>query len=436
MGSVLHRDGRVIVQWVDGTGRTRQHAVKRRRADGSALSAASLEREARRLLAELEEAADRQRLGLAPKPLRNAGVTFGDLHAHWEATRGASARSQRFVAFVRPHILALFPVPALEVTTAEIDRLLTAKVRPAGPLSEKSVMHIRGHLHSVFEAARVQGGPWEGRPNPVGDARRFKVPEHGVQIVTPAEWPQLEPHIFARWRPVAKVAFFTGLRRGDVFALRKADVDLAAGVINATISKGKKARRLPIAAELREDLERALATPGPYLFAWDRTRRLPNLVKMLRRACGRAGLVTGYEWRCRLRTACGWTEEHAGPDVPERCPACGRDSLYARPIPRRIRFHDLRHSFGTAIVAAGGTGAGQALLAHSDPRMTQRYTHLAENLLGDVVARAFRPAGAAPVLRPGVGGASNRAPAPVLQRVPEVGPPGLEPGRRSRGRGF
>ena len=94
-------------------------------------------------------------------------------------------------------------------------------------------------------------------------------------------------------------------------------------------------------------------------------------------------------------------------------PAVRPGALYTRPIPRRVRFHDLRHSFGTAIVAAGGTGAGQALLAHSDARMTQRYTHLAENLLGDVVTRAFEGARAAPGLRTTEGDRRSAFLAPV-----------------------
>ncbi len=208
MGSILERDGRVVIQWIDGSGRTRQKTIRKRRADGAELSPVARRREARRLLGELEELADRQRAGLAPRPLANTSITFGDLHEFWEKARGASLRSKRFPEFVRPHVAGLFRLPAMEVTTAVIDRLLTAKV---AQLSEKSVMHVRGHLHSVFEAARVQGGPWEGRPNPVEGARRFKPPEKAVNIVAPAEWPLLEPHIFKRWRPVAKLAFFTGL---------------------------------------------------------------------------------------------------------------------------------------------------------------------------------------------------------------------------------
>ena len=433
MGTVLVRGERVVVQWVDATGCVRQRSVKKRRADGGLLSVAAREREARRIVAELEEQAERQRFGLAPRPLKNPRCTFGDLHAHWEATRGASVRSRTFVAFVRPHIAELFDMPALDVTTTTIDRLLT---KAAAHLAPKSVMHIRGHLHAVYEASRVQGGPWEGRENPVTAARKFKVPEQFTTIISPAEWPVLASEVPAKWRAHVAVAFFTGLRRGDVFALRKRDVDLARGTISATISKAQKARTLPIADGLRPYLEGALAAPGPLLFAWPKGKRLPNLVKMLRRACGRAGLITGYEWRCRRRRACGWTEEHASADVPDACPSCGRDTVYARPIPRRLRFHDLRHSFGTAVVAAGGTGAGQALLAHSDPRMTERYTHLADAHLGGVIAKAFGDARAAPVLRFSGGPPSNVILLPVPQRKEEVGPPGIEPGLRSRGRGF
>jgi integrase len=340
MGTVLRRPGgRVVIQWVDGSGRKRQRTVKRRRADGSPLSIPAREKEARRLLAELEDQAERQRIGLAPRPLANERVTFGELHDFWEATRGASVRSRAFIDFVRPHVAELFPLPVADVTTARIDRLLTAK---AARLADKSLMHVRGHLHSVFEAGRVQGGPWEGRANPVNDARRFKVAEKSVQLITPAEWPLLAGEVPERWRGQVAVAFFTGLRRGDVFGIRKRDVDLARGVIAATISKAKKARTLPIADELRPYLEAAVATPGPMLFDWPRGKRLPNLVKMLRRACGRAGLITGHELRCRAH-GCRWSEERGGvavPEVPEACPRCGRDTGLqpadpeAGPVPR------------------------------------------------------------------------------------------------------
>jgi len=139
---------------------------------------------------------------------------------------------------------------------------------------------------------------------------------------------------------------------------------------------------------------------------------------------------------CRSERFSAFVRPHASGDVPDTCPSCGHDTVYARPIPRRVTFHGLRHSFGTAVVAAGGTGAGQALLAHSDPRMTQRYTHLADGLLGSVVARAFEGAAAAPGLQNGEATPVNVALLAVAQRNQHVGPPGIEPGLRSRGSRF
>ncbi len=436
MGSLLRRPGgRLVIQWVDGAGEKRQRTVRRRRADGTPLSPGALEREARRLMAELEDLADRQRDGRAPRLQSLSGVTFADLRAFWESTRGASCRSRTFIAFVNPHVAELDPRPVADVTTAVVDQLLTAR---ASRLSPKSVMHIRGHLSSIFEAARVKGGPWEGRENPVTASRRFKPAETAVHLVTPSEWPQLAPELPEAWRGHVAVAFFTGLRRGDIFGLRKADVDLGRGVITAAISKSRKWRILPIPEPLRPYLEAAMQTPGAALFEWERERELPQLAAMLQRACRRAGLVTGWQWRCRRRKRCGWMEEHSGPDAPETCPSCGHPSVYARGVARRVRFHDLRHSFGTAVVAEGGTGAGQALLAHSDPRMTQRYTHLADGFLGGVVARAFEGARAADPTAEGckrlqaVGGASEgRAPDALAQGEQREALPGFEPARGS-----
>src|SRR5216683_1617595 len=68
----------------------------------------------------------------------------------------------------------------------------------------------------------------------------------------------------ARWRPIFATAIYTGLRRGELLALRKADVDLDAGTIavcrshgNAT-TKGGHADLLPIAEELHPYLRARL----------------------------------------------------------------------------------------------------------------------------------------------------------------------------------
>ena len=60
---------------------------------------------------------------------------------------------------------------------------------------------------------------------------------------------------------------------------------------------------------------------------------------------GRAGLVEGYLHVCRRCKAKGSPhEERHDDDELRRCPheGCGH-KLWPKRIPRRIRFHDLRH---------------------------------------------------------------------------------------------
>ena len=60
-----------------------------------------------------------------------------------------------------------------------------------------------------------------------------------------------------------------------------------------------------------------------------------------------------------------------------KCPRCDYQ-LYAQPIPRHARFHDLRHTAATLLLKAGVPLAGvQKILRHSDPKITtENYGHL------------------------------------------------------------
>ena len=54
---------------------------------------------------------------------------------------------------------------------------------------------------------------------------------------------------------------------------------------------------------------------------------------------------------------------------------------------RRIRFHDLRHSFASQLVSAGRSlKEVQELLGHESIQVTMRYAHLAPERMRDAVA--------------------------------------------------
>jgi excisionase family DNA binding protein len=112
-----------------------------------------------------------------------------------------------------------------------------------------------------------------------------------------------------------------------------------------------------------------------------------NALLVLRRTLGWAGLVDGYEHSCRRCKGRGtkYVEQH--PDSERRrCPQC-QMLLWVSPLPRKMRFHDLRHTTATLLLRAGvDVVRVQRILRHSDVRLTaDTYGHLVVEDLRDAV---------------------------------------------------
>ena len=128
-----------------------------------------------------------------------------------------------------------------------------------------------------------------------------------------------------------------------------------------------------------------------------------NLKAVLRRALGRAGIVDGYEHRCRKPT-CGHVER-ADDSSNRRCPKDGR-VLWIRPLPKKdIVFHSLRHTTATLLARAKvHPSVAQKILRHANIETTLTiYTHLdgIEDMRAAVAKLDFGPL-------------ADRAPAPVV----------------------
>lgn len=414
MGSLIWREGgkRLVVQWYDAQGRRQQETIRARSLDGSPLSKRTLERDARRRLAEHELLVDRQRAGLTPitsdvmrRPLRW-------LIAWWWEHRGQSLQAPFIRAFLEKHLGSqLLDAPLSAVTAVRISKLLQTDL--ADELAPKSRKHLRGYLFNVFEVARRHGGPWHGRANPIDDVDPIRVPKVPRAILQPEEMPPVLAQVPARWRGAVATTLYAGLREGEVFGLRKQEVDLRAGLLmvarswDAPRTKDGKALPVPIAPPLRPYLEEALHSPGELVFPTPKGRMHPRhlrLGKMLRAAIGRAGFIVGYEHRCRA-WHCGWKTRAPDAAVPPECPKCHRGTTWAKPIPRHVRFHDTRHSFGTQIVRQAGLAVAQLALRHSDSRLTaDTYGHLDLEDLRRGVLSAFPAPPTAEAARPGPSG--------------------------------
>lgn len=162
--------------------------------------------------------------------------------------------------------------------------------------------------------------------------------------------PPLRDHL----SPMVLVSLNTGLRRGELFALRWRDVDLERRVltVKGATSKAGTTRHLPLSDEAWAELK-----------AWKPDDAKP------------ADLIfpgrTGGQFYT-LKTAWATLLREAG--VPS------------------FRWHDLRHTFASKLVMAGvDLNTVRELLGHSDIKMTLRYAHLAPSHLAEAIGR-LRPA--------------------------------------------
>ena len=379
--SVFREDGGWVVKWKDATGRWRK---KRTRC--------ATKTEAQGFVRALERQAERQAEGLETSPGDSPLKTFGELLDWWARLYGAKLRSKGWRFSAEKHLRpALGALPLRQVTAGAIESMLAGF---DGELAPKSINTLRGLAQTMFGRA-IQAGQWHGA-NPVLAVRRRKVPKRLPSWLTPEEVSALLPFVPERYRSLFACAVYTGLRRGELVALRKRDVDLAAGTLRvsqsweADTTKGNAEAVLPIHPELRPHLVAAVArSPSSLLFPRANGKmfsRNVNLPKVLRRALKNAGLVEGYAHVCRrckakaergeLPSDATHTWQHAD-DTLRRCERCDM-KLWPTGLPRRVRFHDVRHTTATLLLKAGATLAVvQRVMRHSDPRITaDTYGHL------------------------------------------------------------
>jgi len=349
---------------------------------------AATKAEARKLLHEKEVQVGRQELGLAPLTLNPEGWTLAQLMRWWLDTYSVHMPAhKRNVGSVTCHVTDSPLADRLidRLAKGDIESLLQSK---QGALAPQTINHIREFIVRAFNKAS-EADKWFG-DNPAELVKPRKVPDPHHDILTPEEVVPFFTALVAEVRPIFAGAIFTGLRKGELCGLLKTDVDLPGRRITVRRSygrpwpKGRKKRVVRIASELVPFIEYALeALPGPWLFP-DREGRMrtPNWKpeKLLRTALRRAGIVTGFMHVCR-RKGCGYSQEEK--DKTQRaCPNC-KMKLWPRAKSRPLRFHELRHTFGSVLIMSGANLVSvQKLLGHSNPKITaETYAHLAPDYL-------------------------------------------------------
>ncbi len=383
MASVYWKNHRWYLRVRDATGKWRD-----------APSTARNRSEAKILAGDYESKARKQRLGQESLPPA-ADATVGSLCEWWLDNRCPPRGRSREQSRLRRHIISQ-PVGRIflqRISAAAFeDRFRAMEQAAAAPAS---INGLRRVLHGVFSKA-AKSGLWSAQ-NPLEGTEVRRVPRRVYATLAAEDVGALLASATREWRGIFAVAIYAGLRKGEIFGLRKSDVDLDRRTITVSRSydqdttKGGHADVIPTADPLLPYLRDAIDRSSSDLVFPNATGRMRSrqagVERVLRRTLGWAGLVEGYDHTCRRCKGRGTPHSERCADAqPRRCPRCSM-KLWVKPIPKKMRFHDLRHTTATLLLRAKvDLVRVQRILRHSDARLTaDTYGHLVVDDLRDAV---------------------------------------------------
>jgi integrase len=273
---------------------------------------------------------------------------------------------QRYDEIVRLHILPTLGKLALaRLTAQQVQHLYSAKL--SAGLTATTVAHLHAVLHRALAAA-VRLGAVPRNVCDLVDAPRIASPE--MQVLTPEQARRfLEDAASDRLEALYVLALTTGMRRGELFALKWQDVDL-------------DAKTLQVRASLQ------LSKDG-YRFFQPKTKRSRRLITLtrvaveaLRRHHARQTeerLARGREWK---QTGLVFTNTYGGPLLGSNLRFDSFIPLLQKAGLPLIRFHDLRHTAATFLLLQGvHPKVVSEMLGHASVGITlDLYSHVLPNM--------------------------------------------------------
>ncbi|NIM59224.1 MAG: tyrosine-type recombinase/integrase [Candidatus Aminicenantes bacterium] len=213
-----------------------------------------------------------------------------------------------------------------EITPLAIERFRNERRLLKKGNSKSSTNRYVALLKTMFNVAIKEGYAEE---NPAERVKLYSEKDTLCEtILTKEEERRLLRECSERLKPVVLTALNTGMRRSEILGIRWCCVDLKRRVIKVEKTKSGKARLIPINDLLFRELQRMKSEneKAELVFPYQSVR------KAFEKARRRAGL--------------------------------------------KIRFHDLRHTFASRLVANGADiETVRELLGHQSITTTQRYTH-------------------------------------------------------------
>jgi integrase len=291
-------------------------------------------------------------------------VTFADAAAEWlrfieEDRERKPSTLVDYRSALRAHLLPAFGDQPLEQITAEE---IESWRRTLTGLSNRSKNKLLIQLHGIFRRAQIV---WGVQVNPLVRVEKHPMRSSGdIQVFSPEEmWALVRSAQSETDGAIFLTAAFTGLRMGELLALRWRDVDFAASTIRVRASWAGSALTTPKSGKIR-------AVP----LAPDVAGSLAHL--------GRRENWTGDEDLVFASEVGTYLD---GSALRRRYKAA-----LERAGLRSLRFHDLRHTFGTRMIAKADIRRVQEWMGHADIQTTMKYLHYAPHAEdARLVAEAF-----------------------------------------------
>jgi integrase len=368
------RNGREIWygQWRAGATKVkRKIGAKRERGSREGLTRVQAEKELRRRI----EADAVVRSPSNRRTITEAGEEYVDHLEHVMERKATTIVDYR--GYVRGHFAPFFgDRPISRIDESWVSAYLKHK-RSRG-LSAKTVQNHLNFMHGLFKFAKRRG--W-CEANPVAEVERPKKTRTArtrIRFLRPVELEALiravpNDELGAIERPLYRTAAMTGLRQGELIALPWIDVDWLArrirvadnfprGAVGETDSpKSREGRSVPMADSVAAALERHSQQSA---FRADRD------------------LVFGHP-------------QTGAPLDPSKIRKRFKRALKRARV-REVTFHELRHTFGTQLAAAGvPLRTIQEWMGHADAKTTEVYRHYAPDPThgADLVEGAFGQGG-------------------------------------------
>lgn len=322
-----------------GEGNVRQRADGRwearvRLGDGRRKSLyGETQREVLEQLRALERGQDRG----VPVPTERA--TVGQYLASWIESSRARVRVRTwegYDALVRKHTPSIAKMPLAKLTPQHLDRLYADVI--AGGRSPMTVRHLHALLHKAFDQAEKWGLVARNVAALVSPPR---APRQEMKTLTEEQARAfLEAASGERYEALYVVALSTGMRLGELLALRWRDLDLERATAHVQQS-----------VQISRDHE--------VLFTPPKTTRSRRKVQLTNTAVAALRRQRTRQLQERLAAAGAWADldlvfaDEIGNVTLQSRVRWNFESVMRRAALPRIRFHDLRHTAATLLLGRG-----------------------------------------------------------------------------------